>query len=457
LGIETSDKRIPDAYKYADEAGIDFSFEVREIGPGHPNAYYIDFSSACGKQYNLTAVSTGGGMIEITEYMGFPVSIDGGFFETVIVCRSPESAAIVKKIRQKPEQKINETLLYKNIVSVSEKNEKALINIKSEQELNFDFPNADISRIRPVMPVMSQITPRVPFVTAEEIVNHFQTRSFWELAVLYESERSALPPDRVMEKIKSIVNTLRQSLKTPDNYEIKDRILPNQSRLIENLADNNILGGSFNKNVIKYVTRFMDIKSSMGVFVAAPTAGSCGCVSGCVFALAEELRLDDDEIAKAMLSAALIGVIIAHHSTFAAELCGCQAECGSGSGMAAAACACVLGASVKTCLSAASMALQNILGLVCDPVGNKVEVPCLGKNVLAAFNAIASANMAVSGYDEVIPLDETIAAMNSVGRSIPRELRCTGLGGLAATKTSLKILERSNIILKRRTDHADTE
>jgi L-serine dehydratase len=290
---------------------------------------------------------------------------------------------------------------------------------------------------------MSQINPCVPFVTAEEIIAYSDknNKAFWELAVLYESERSGLPPGAIMQKMKSIADTLKQSLAEPENDEIKDRILPNQSQLIE--KSNNLLGGSFNKNVIKYVTRFMDIKTSMGVFVAAPTAGSCGCVSGCIFALAEELGLDDETIAKAMLSAGLIGVLIAQRSTFAAELGGCQAECGSGSGMCAAACAEILGAPVKTCLAAASMALQNIIGLVCDPVGNKVEVPCLGKNILSAFNAIASANMAVSCYDEVIPLDETIAALDSAGRSIPRELRCTGLGGLSITKTSLEIMEKS--------------
>jgi len=187
----------------------------------------------------------------------------------------------------------------------------------------------------------------------------------------------------------------------------------------------------------------MDIKTSMGVFVAAPTAGSCGCLGGTLFALAEDIGLADKDIAKAFLSAGLVGVIIARHSTFAAELCACQAECGAASGMCAAACAGVLGASAKVSLSAASMALQNIFGLVCDPVGNKVEVPCLGKNILAAFNAIANANMAVSGYDQVIPLDETIAVMDSVGRIMPRELKCTGLGGLSITKTSLEILKKS--------------
>jgi len=432
LGFAPDDKRIPDAYKHADEAGIDYSFEVKVIGPGHPNAYYIDFTSCGGKELNITAVSTGGGMIEIIRYMGFEVSIDGGFFETLIICSNTESAAIV--------QKINDMQHGKNIVHVCEKNGKSLINIKSEEDLKFNFPDTEINCIKPVMPVMSQIKPYVPFVTAEEINRYAENndKPLWELAVLYESERSGLSFESVMDEMKSIIETLKQSLETPSNNEIKDRILPNQSQLID--MSSKILGGSFNKNIIKYVTRFMDIKTSMGVFVAAPTAGSCGCVSGTVFALAEELGLGDEDIAKAMLTAGLVGVIIAHHSTFAAEVCGCQAECGAGSAMCAAACAGILNGSAKKCLSAASMALQNILGLVCDPVGNRVEVPCLGKNILAAFNAVASANMAIAGFDGVIPLDETIAAMDSVGRALPRELKCTGLGGLSTTETSRKIL-----------------
>jgi len=433
LGFETDDIRIPDAHVYAGEAGIDYSFEVKDIGLGHPNAYYVDFTCHNGKRLTLTAISAGGGMIEIIDYLGFPVSIDGGFFETLIIGSSTQTAAIAAKIK--------EAQPGKHIISIFEKKGDSLINIKSEQEFKLDLPDIELTQIKPVMPVISQISPRIPFVTAKEIIEYskFYDNSFWELAVLYESIRSGLSAEAVMRKMTAIVDTLRQSLAAPDNKEIKDRILPNQARLIE--GNHNVLGGSFNKNVIKYVTRFMDIKTSMGVFVAAPTAGACGCLCGCVFALGEELGLCNDDMAKALLSAGLVGVIIAHHSTFAAELCGCQAECGAGSGMAAAACAGILMAPVNTCLAAASMALQNILGLVCDPVGNKVEVPCLGKNILGAFNALACANMAVSGYAEVIPLDETIAAMDEVGRSIPRELRCTGLGGLSTTKTSLRILK----------------
>jgi L-serine dehydratase len=97
---------------------------------------------------------------------------------------------------------------------------------------------------------------------------------------------------------------------------------------------------------------------------------------------------------------------------------------------------------IKQAMDAASMALQNILGLICDPVANRVEVPCLGKNVMAAGNALACANMALTDYDAVIPLDEVIDTMDRVGKSLPRELRCTALGGLSITRTSKEIVRK---------------
>jgi L-serine dehydratase len=151
------------------------------------------------------------------------------------------------------------------------------------------------------------------------------------------------------------------------------------------------------------------------------------------------LGRSERDAARAMLAAGLIGVLIAHRSTFAAEECGCQAECGAASGMAAAALVALAGGRAKPAVAAASLALQNVLGLVCDPVANRVEVPCLGRNVMAASNALACANMALAGYDPVVPLDEVIAAMDEVGRSLPAALRCTALGGLSVTPTSQAI------------------
>jgi L-serine dehydratase len=199
--------------------------------------------------------------------------------------------------------------------------------------------------------------------------------------------------------------------------------------------------GVLNRAVL-YVTALMEVKSALGVIVAAPTAGACATLPGAVIAVADQMQLPDDRLAEGLLAAGLIGVFIATGSTFAAEEAGCQAESGAAASMAAAALVTLADGTMQQALAAASMALQNSLGLICDPVGARVEVPCLGKNVAAASNALACANMALAGYDPVIPLDEVIEAADRVGRSLPRELRCTALGGLAATRTSREIEKR---------------
>jgi L-serine dehydratase len=180
----------------------------------------------------------------------------------------------------------------------------------------------------------------------------------------------------------------------------------------------------------------------MGVIVAAPTAGACAALPGAVIAMAEATGQGEEAMAKAMLAGGLVGVFIATRWTFAAEVGGCQAEGGAAASMAAAALVTLAGGTLTQAVAAASMALQSMLGLICDPVAGRVEVPCLGKNVMAAGNALACANMALAGYDPVIPLDEVIETAKHVGARMPRELRCTALGGLAITETSRAIEKR---------------
>ena len=197
--------------------------------------------------------------------------------------------------------------------------------------------------------------------------------------------------------------------------------------------------GVLNRTIL-YVTALMEVKSAMGVIVAAPTAGACAALPGVCLAVADEMGLSEEMTARALLAGGLIGVFITTAWTFAAEVGGCQAEGGSAACMAAAALVTLAGGTSAQTLAAASMAFQNMLGLICDPVANRVEVPCLGKNVMAASNAISCANMALAGYDQVIPLDEVIETALRVGGQLPRELRCTALGGLSITPTS-KLIE----------------
>jgi len=283
----------------------------------------------------------------------------------------------------------------------------------------------------------------LPFVTAEELTrfNVEKNLEIWQLALRYESMRGNISEEQVFKMMEDIVDVLLVSLEQgKKGTKYKDRILHDQSvnyKKLHNQGD--LIGGGLHNQITHYVSVFMEVKSSMGVIVAAPTAGSCALLPGAVFATSHFLNLPKAEMVKAMLTAGLIGVFVAEKSTFSAEVAGCMAECGVGSGMAAAALCQLGGGNVQQCLGAASFALQNTMGMVCDPIANRVEAPCLGKNIMAAHNALACANMALASYDHLIPLDEVIAAFDKVGRSLPREVRCTALGGLSVTPTAIKI------------------
>jgi L-serine dehydratase len=269
-------------------------------------------------------------------------------------------------------------------------------------------------------------------------------RPLWELAARYEMARGGLTEQEVIQQMVGIVRILRKSIvEGVQGTHYEDRILGAQApKMAQRLAAGGLLSSGLLDRIVLYVTSLMEVKSSMGVIVAAPTAGACAAFPASVIGACEELELDEEDMAKAMLAGGLIGIFIASAWTFAAEVGGCQAEGGSAACMAAAALCSIGGGNLTQSVAAASMALQNMIGLICDPVGRRVEVPCLGKNVMAAANALTSANMALSGFDAVIPLDEVIQTAKRVSEQMPRELRCTGLGGLAITPTALAIEQR---------------
>ena len=176
--------------------------------------------------------------------------------------------------------------------------------------------------------------------------------------------------------------------------------------------------------------------ANMEVIVAAPTAGSCGIVPAALVTAAEDLNATDDDLVRGLLTAIGIGQFIAGYGTFAGSEGGCQAECGAASSMAAAALAELYGGDVETCLNAASIAIVNILGLVCDPLGGLVQYPCTFRNASGVSNARVSADMALAGTFSIIPFDEVCKAMKEVGDALPASLRETGVGGLAGTDTA---------------------
>lgn len=182
----------------------------------------------------------------------------------------------------------------------------------------------------------------------------------------------------------------------------------------------------------------------MGLIVAAPTAGSSGIVPGLLLALQEEYGLTDERLIDALYNAGAVGYLAMRNATVAGAVGGCQAEVGIASAMAASAAVELMEGTPEQCLYAASTVLMNMLGLVCDPVGGLVEYPCQNRNASGVANALIAAEISLSGIRQLIPFDEMLATMYSVGKKLPSELRETALGGCASTPSACQLCHLSS-------------
>ncbi len=185
-----------------------------------------------------------------------------------------------------------------------------------------------------------------------------------------------------------------------------------------------------------------EVNASMGKIVACPTAGSCGIVPGVLLSVYEHKGKNNERLVDALLASGLVGQIIGDKATLAGAQGGCQAECGSAAGMAAAGAVVLMGGSPEQAFHAASIAIKNLLGLVCDPVAGLVEIPCIKRNAVGAAIALSSADLALSGVTSYIPFDDVVSALSAVGDSLPSELRETAMGGLAATQAGRELGKR---------------
>ena len=194
--------------------------------------------------------------------------------------------------------------------------------------------------------------------------------------------------------------------------------------------------GDVLSRAITYSMGVLEVNTSMGLIVAAPTAGASGVVPGLLLALQEEYQISDERILDGLMTAGAVGYLAMRNASVAGAVAGCQAEVGVASAMAAAAAVELMGGTPRQCTDAASTVLMNMLGLVCDPVGGLVECPCQNRNAAGVANALVAAEIALAGVQQLIPLDEMMDAMYAVGRKLPKELRETALGGCAVTPSA---------------------
>ena len=251
-----------------------------------------------------------------------------------------------------------------------------------------------------------------------------------------EAEFSQISEKEVEDRMKKSLRIMRRSAREP-----LEKTVPSVGGLIGGEAGKLYAHAKAGKSVcgnvlsraVMYAMAVLEVNASMGVIVAAPTAGSSGVIPGVLLALEEEHELEEETVLNGLYTAGAIGYLLMRNASVAGAEAGCQAEVGAASAMAAAAAVEMMGGTPKQCLDAASLALSNLLGLVCDPIAGLVEYPCQNRNSVGAGNALICAEQVLAGIEALIPFDEMAHTMYHVGRSLPFELRESALGGCAAT------------------------
>lgn len=271
-----------------------------------------------------------------------------------------------------------------------------------------------------------------------------ENKELWEIVLGEEIESYGTTKEEIWKRLQKSLDVMKESSHNALDKKVVSvtGMTGGNAKSMRDyfLGEDTILGQTAN-NAMAMAFSTSEVNASMGKIVASPTAGSAGILPASIMTMMEKYGYDDDKLIKAILTAVAIGDVIADNATFAGAEGGCQAECGSAAAMAAAICY-LRGCDIETQGNAASIALINIMGLICDPVGGMVEFPCNLRNAFGVINALSSAEMAMAKVSVLVTFDETIEAMKRVGDKLDVNLRETGEGGIAVCESSIKMRKK---------------
>ena len=268
--------------------------------------------------------------------------------------------------------------------------------------------------------------------------------SFWKAIQLEDCSERAVTENDSWEQMQYMWQSMKDSV---DAYEADlvstSGLVGKEGGLMEAYRENgDPLCGDFVSRVMAAALKMGCNNACMKRIVAAPTAGACGVMPAVLVTYERERPVSEEKMVEAMYVAAGIGQVIAHRAYIAGASGGCQAEIGSAAAMAAGAICYIKGGDNEQIGHACAMALKNLMGLVCDPVGGLVEVPCVKRNVIGAVDALTAADMALAGITSQIPVDQVIDAMREVGDKMDSSLRETGIGGIAGSPKAADIVKK---------------
>jgi L-serine dehydratase len=268
--------------------------------------------------------------------------------------------------------------------------------------------------------------------------------SIGELMLQEQAAESGRPAEQEFAKMAEYYAIMKDAVRrglTEDTTSRSGLTGRDAQRVMQFTAEHEASAGAIAAKAMAYALAVSEVNASMGRIIATPTAGSCGIIPGVFVSAQERFGWADEHMVRGLFSSGAIGYVIANNAFVSGAEGGCQAEVGSAVGMAAGAMTELRGGTPAQAVHAVGLALKNSLGLICDPVGGLVEIPCIVRNGFGAVTALAAADMALAGVRSVIPSDEVIGVMLEVGSSMPERHRETAKGGLAQTPTGRNIIK----------------
>lgn len=449
LGFETSNADVKNAVDIAKSLGRKIWFSKQKLCSRHPNEALINvYNEKDEIELSVLTFSTGGGMFEIVELNGFPVFIDGTQEQIFICCNSVNSLEVhdsIEKHNVNVIEVIKDDCILYAVSSFNEHSKATLLALDEKPEV------AWVKYAPAIMPVEMKEKPIEIFSNAQGALAYANStgKSMWEIALDYEVSIGRISKEDVWGLAEHTYDVMKISTIPPDpDTTPLYGFLPYKAQEMKKAikSTRSIPSGLLNEAALAAIS-VMENSCAHNIVIAAPTAGSSGVIPASIIIIGENMNLPREEIIKGLLVSGLIGSFISNNASFGAEVAACQAENGSASAMAAGGLVQMLGGNIEQAFQAASMAMQNMLGLICDPVGGLTEIPCISRNVSSVTNAALSANMVMWGFNPMIPLDETILSMYDIGKKMPAAFRCTCKGGLCTTKTGISITQ--SLLIKR--------
>ncbi len=280
--------------------------------------------------------------------------------------------------------------------------------------------------------------------TIEDIVRlaDRESISFSEVVLRSEIESTGSTKEEVLAEIRRRIQIFKESVRDgiADTRKSKSGMSGGQAKQLDERQP--LFLSDLAYRALRYAISVNEANAKMFRIVACPTAGACGILPGVMQAVGEVYECDEEAYVNGFLAAAGVGNVVTNQACVAGAVGGCQAEVGTAAAMASACAVAMMGGTTEEVVTAMTLCMKNVLGLVCDPVAGLVEVPCVKRNGIYAVHALASTEMAMAGLRSRIPADEVIGAMDSIGRALPEALRETSEGGLAKTKTGVDITNR---------------